>query len=86
MHNVVISGSGLYTPPGSISNDELVESFNTYVRGYNAEHAEAIADGDMPALAESSSEFIEKASGIKNRHVVDKAGVLDPAIMARPVR
>ncbi|MBI2380936.1 MAG: beta-ketoacyl-ACP synthase III [Gammaproteobacteria bacterium] len=82
MHNVVISGSGLYTPPGSISNDELVESFNTYARGYNAEHAEAIAAGAMPALAESSSEFILKASGIKNRHVVDKAGVLDPAIMA----
>ena len=32
MHNVVISGTGLYTPANSISNEELVQSFNTYVR------------------------------------------------------
>ena len=28
MHNVVISGTGLYTPANSISNEELVQSFN----------------------------------------------------------
>ena len=32
-------------------------------------------------MPESSVEFIEKASGIKRRYVVDKAGVLDPARM-----
>ena len=28
---VLITGSGLYTPAETISNDELVESYNTYV-------------------------------------------------------
>lgn len=77
----VISATGLYTPPESISNAELVESFNAYVAAHNAVHAAAIAAGERAALEPSSVEFIEKASGIKARHVVDKAGVLDPAIM-----
>jgi beta-ketodecanoyl-[acyl-carrier-protein] synthase len=81
MHQVVISGSGLYTPPHSVSNEELVEAFNRYVAAFNQEHAEAIAAGRMEALTESSAEFIEKASGIKQRHLMDKAGVLDPARM-----
>ena len=82
MHNVVISGTGLYTPANSISNDELVESFNTYVQQFNADNAAAIASGEIDALSESSSGFIEKASGIKSRFVMDKAGILDPQRMA----
>mgnify|MGYP006192253217 CR=1 FL=1 len=82
MHNVVISGTGLYTPANSISNDELVESFNTYVQQFNAENAAAIASGEVEALSESSSGFIEKASGIKSRFVMDKDGILDPQRMA----
>ena len=80
-HRPVISATGLYTPPHSISNAELVESFNAYVERHNAEHAGAIAAGERAALEPSSVEFIEKASGIKARHVVDKASVLDPATM-----
>jgi beta-ketodecanoyl-[acyl-carrier-protein] synthase len=76
-----LSGTGLYTPPHSISNDELVHAFNTYVRKANAANAEAIAAGKATALVESSAEFIVKASGIKARYVVDKAGVLDPGTM-----
>lgn len=82
MSRIVISGTGLYTPPAVISNEELVESFNTYVRQFNSANAEAIAAGDVTALAESSAEFIVKASGIQRRHVLDKDGILDPAIMA----
>ncbi|WP_339460026.1 beta-ketoacyl-ACP synthase III [Pseudomonas sp. EA_105y_Pfl2_R69] len=82
MHNVVISGTGLYTPANSISNDELVESFNAYVQLFNADNAAAIARGEVEALSESSSGFIEKASGIKSRFVMDKAGILDPQRMA----
>ena len=81
MHNVVISGTGLYTPAQSISNDELVASFNAYVQQFNTEHAAQIARGEVQALSESSSAFIEKASGIKSRFVVDKAGILDPQRM-----
>jgi beta-ketodecanoyl-[acyl-carrier-protein] synthase len=82
VHNVVISGTGLYTPANSISNDELVESFNAYVQLFNADNAAAIARGEVEALSESSSGFIEKASGIKSRFVMDKAGILDPQRMA----
>ena len=75
---LAVSGTGLYTPPQSISNEELVTAFNAYVRKTNAANADAIAAGTATALVESSAEFIVKASGIKSRYVVDKAGVLDP--------
>ncbi len=35
----------------------------------------------MAALTGSSVEFIEKASGIKSRYVVDKSGLVDPDVM-----
>ncbi|MBV9330245.1 MAG: beta-ketoacyl-ACP synthase III, partial [Alphaproteobacteria bacterium] len=76
-----ITGTGLFTPAQSISNEELVASFNDYVRRYNRSHSAAIAAGNMAALAESSVEFIAKASGIANRYVMDKAGILDPETM-----
>jgi beta-ketodecanoyl-[acyl-carrier-protein] synthase len=76
-----LAGTGLYTPAESISNEELVESFNTFVDLHNAEHADEIAAGERPALQYSSVEFIEKASGIKSRYVLDKTGILDPARM-----
>ena len=78
----VISATGLFTPSDSISNVELVDSFNTYVTQHNAEHAAAIAAGEVAALEPSSVEFIEKASGIRARYVLAKAPILDPAIMA----
>ena len=82
MTDIVISGTGLYTPSESISNAELVDSFNTYVDQYNAENADAIEAGELVALEHSSVEFIEKASGIKSRYVINKDGVLDPGRMA----
>lgn len=78
MKQIVISGTGLFTPPESISNEELVASFNEYVRRYNEKHAEAIERGELRALGPSNVEFIQKASGIKSRYVLEKAGVLDP--------
>ena len=81
MIKAVISGTGLYTPPATISNDELVDSFNQFVEGYNAKHAAEIESGEREPLQPSSSAFIEKASGIKRRHVIDKDGILDPERM-----
>ncbi|HKJ64867.1 MAG TPA: hypothetical protein VJ969_05670, partial [Desulfopila sp.] len=81
MAKIVICGSGVYTPPQKISNEELVDSFNTYVRRHNHRHAEEIAQGSLAALQESSAEFIEKASGIKSRYVLDREGILDPEHM-----
>jgi len=82
--HAVISATGLYTPPHSVSNEELVATFNTYVERFNAAHADDIAAGSVEALAPSSPEFITKASGIRSRFVVDKSGIVDPDIM-RPV-
>lgn len=79
---VVISGTGLWTPELSISNEELVASFNRYVELYNSRNAAAIEAGELVALQPSSAEFIEKASGIKARYVLNKDGVLDPERMA----
>ena len=81
MRPVVISGTGLYRPPHVITNEELVVAFNAYVERENAAHAGEIARGERAALVGSSVEFIEKASGIRQRYVLDKAGVLDPARM-----
>ena len=78
----VISATGLFTPAETITNEELVASFNAFVDRHNAAHAEAIAAGEAEPLAYSSVEFIEKASGIKARHVMSKAPILDPEIMA----
>ncbi|MFC4261212.1 beta-ketoacyl-ACP synthase III [Marinobacter lacisalsi] len=77
----IITGTGLYTPPASITNEELVASFNQYVELFNERHAAEIANGEVDALQPSSVEFIEKASGIKSRHVMDKDGILDPERM-----
>jgi beta-ketodecanoyl-[acyl-carrier-protein] synthase len=77
----VISSTGLFTPADSISNDELVASFNAYVAQHNAQHAAAIEAGEMAALQPSSVEFIEKASGIKARKVLSKASILDVEVM-----
>jgi len=78
---VVITGTGLFTPEASIDNDELVAAFNAWVDLYNGENAEAIARGEIDPKAYSSSEFIEKASGIKSRYVLNKTGILDPKRM-----
>jgi beta-ketodecanoyl-[acyl-carrier-protein] synthase len=80
----VIAATGLYTPPYSVSNEELVEAFNTYVDRFNTDNAAAIATGVLTALTPSSAEFIVKASGIRSRFVMDKTGIVDPAVM-RPV-
>jgi len=81
VRKAVISGTGLYTPPHSISNEELVIAFNAFVDDFNAKNAAAIAAGEIVALQHSSAEFIEKASGIKSRYVIEKTGILDPQRM-----
>ena len=84
MHRVAISSTGLFTPPEVITNEELVAAFNAYATLENAKYASEIAAGTRTALTDSNVEFIEKASGIKRRYVMNKSGVLDPRRM-RPV-
>lgn len=80
--DVRIVGTGLFTPPNAISNEELVTAFNAFVARWNDENAGAIAAGTAEPLQPSSADFIEKASGIKSRFVMDKDGILDPARMS----
>ena len=81
MYQAAITGTGVFTPQQTITNAELVEAFNAYADLYNAENAEAIDAGTLEAKAHSSEEFIVKASGIEQRYVMDKSGVLDPNVM-----
>jgi beta-ketodecanoyl-[acyl-carrier-protein] synthase len=83
MAEIVISGTGVFTPPNVITNEELVASFNSYVA---KEHASC---NPNTTLSDSSTEFIYKASGIEQRFVMDKDGILDiqrmrPRFDARP--
>ncbi len=86
--SIVISGTGLYVPEFTVTNEELVESYNAWVDRYNTEHADEIAAGTLEEKQPSSAEFIEKASGIKSRYALVKEGILDidrmlPAIPRR---
>lgn len=81
---VVMSGTGLWIPQHSISNEELINSYNAYADKFNAQNADKIDSGELTAKPHSSAEFVEKASGIKSRYVYEKEGVLDIDRM-RPV-
>ncbi|WP_028303589.1 beta-ketoacyl-ACP synthase III [Oceanospirillum maris] len=80
-NNIVISGAGLWNPEHTISNEELVESYNAYAALYNERHTAEIEAGELIAKPFSSAEFIEKASGIKSRFAFVKEGILDPERM-----
>lgn len=81
MFEPAITGSGVFTPELSISNDELVVAFNAYADRWNTENAAAIEAGQLNPMAHSSSDFIVAASGIESRYVLDKTGILDPEVM-----
>ena len=89
LNPVTISGSGLWTPEHIVTNQELVTAYNEWATRYNDRHAAAIAAGEQEAKPLSSAEFIEKASGIKQRYAYIKEGILDvdrmrPIIPERP--
>ena len=81
MPRAAISGTGVWTPPHVIENDELVEAFNAHADRFNAANADAIARGEAEAKQHSSSGFIVKASGIERRNVLTRDGILDPDVM-----
>jgi beta-ketodecanoyl-[acyl-carrier-protein] synthase len=84
VHEVAITGTGLFTPPHSITNAELVASLTVAVERWNLEHADEIATGEVLVRAVPDEEFIEKASGISSRYVMERDGILDPDRL-RPV-
>lgn len=78
MQRVIISGIGVEIPESTITNEELVASFNEWIDLQNAERS---AKGE-PLLAKSNTDFIVYASGVKNRHVHTRDGILDVERMA----
>ncbi len=81
MYKVAITGAGVFTPKEVITNAELVKSFNAYADRFNFEHKDQIDRGEVAAKEHSSSDFIFAASGITQRHVMNKSGILDPGTM-----
>ena len=53
MHRAAISGTGIYVPPHTISNEELVASFNDYAMAWNRQHEARIAAGELAGAAGS---------------------------------
>jgi beta-ketodecanoyl-[acyl-carrier-protein] synthase len=87
--SVVISGAGLWTPENVLTNAELVQVLNEYADKFKNEHADEIAAGKREPVAKSDPDFITKASGIKQRYVYVKDGIMDvnrmrPRIAERP--
>lgn len=68
---IYLAGVGHAHPPHVIDNETLVAAYNAHVAQYNAAHP------DTPKQP-SSAAFIEKASGIKQRYVLEPEGILDP--------
>ena len=86
MTRIQISGTGLFTPKEILTNDELVDSYNKFVDEFNLENKDRIVSGEIEGLQKSSSEFIEKASGVKARYVQNKSGILDTKFMRPQLR
>jgi len=78
MNRVVLAGIGVEIPEASISNDELVESFNIFVDDDNRRRR---LTGET-LLERSDAEFIVYASGVRSRRVYERDGILDPDRMA----
>lgn len=78
MSRILITGTGLFTPPDSVTNAELVASLGAANEKWNAEHRSEIERGDLEERDMPSEKFILRASGIGHRFMMDKKGVLDP--------
>ena len=81
MYKVAITGTGVFTPEQVITNDELVKAYNAYADKFNFIHRDLIERCEVEAKDHSSSDFIFAASGITQRYVMDKSGILDPDVM-----
>ena len=78
MSRILITGTGLFTPPDSVTNAELVASLGAANEKWNAENRAEIERGDLEERDMPSEKFILRASGIGHRYMMDKKGVLDP--------
>ncbi len=81
MKKVVISGTGLFTPAQSISNDELVEAFNTWRSSLMLSTQQKLPVAQLKPSQSQAQPLLKKRRVLKSRFVIDKAGILDPQRM-----
>lgn len=81
MDSIVLSGTGYFVPPDSVSTEEIVSSFNEHVKRQNQQLELQLEEFSQSEFLESDTDFVIKASGIRNRRVIDKQGILDPDVM-----
>jgi len=60
MKDIHIAGTGIWYPEDTISNDEIVLSFNSYVDNFNTNNKDRIDSGEIEKLEYSSTEFMKK--------------------------
>lgn len=77
MGGVVLTGTGVFTPPDAVSNEMLVDSYNEHTARWNETHADAIEAGELEKREQSSAPFIEKASGVKSRYMMEGSGPIE---------
>jgi hypothetical protein len=61
MKPILITGSGVFTPTETVSNEELVASFNQYVDLFNAENAPAVNLSKKPRVLNRATCCIKTA-------------------------
>ena len=61
MNEIVISGTGVFTPKESITNKELVEAYNAYAEKFNTLNKDLIDNGELDSLElqEAHQDFLE---------------------------
>lgn len=65
MKEIIISGTRLWNPKGTLTNEALVSSYHAIAGQYNLKHEEGMESGMAPAKVYSSAEFILKGSEIQ---------------------
>ena len=55
MKDIHIAGTGIWYPEDTISNDEIVLSFNSYVDNFNTNNKDRIDRGEIEKLEYSST-------------------------------
>ena len=75
----LITGSGVFTPSLSISNDELVTAFNAYADHFNQDNAAAIESGAMAAVPYSSLAHLLKKPQVLNADMYEQIWHIRPA-------
>ena len=55
MKDIHIAGTGIWYPEDTISNDEIVLSFNSYVDNFNSNNKDKIDNGEIEKLEYSST-------------------------------